>query len=127
MVGVQPTTSCKSLLKQLVTVPTPCQYVLLLMNFMITNHENFQTNSTIYNTNTRNKHYLHRQNAKLSCFGKSTLYAGIKVFNSLPPSMTICKNYMTKFQAALRKYLNTHNFHSIDTFLCIRKISKTVF
>jgi len=92
MAGAQATTSCTSLLKQLVTVPVQCQYVLLLMNFMTSNQVNFQTNSSIYNTNTRNKHHLHRQNVKLSCFRKSTLYARIKVFNSLPPSLTICKN-----------------------------------
>jgi len=126
MTDAQPTTSCTSLLKQIVTVPVPCQYVLLLMNFMTSNQENFQINSSIYNTNTRNKHHLHRQNAKLSFFQKSTLYAGIKVFNNLPPSLKICKNYMTKFQASLRKYLNTHYFHSVNTFLCVRMICNSL-
>jgi len=126
MAGAQPTTSCTCLLKLLVTVPVPCQYVLLLMNFMTSNQENFQTNSSIYNTNTKNKHHLHRQNAKLSCFRKCIRYAGIKIFNNLPPSLTFCKNYMTKFQASLRKYLNTHYFHSVDTILCVRMICNTV-
>ena len=52
-------------------------------------------------------------------FEKGTLYAGIKIFNNLPPSMTICKNNMVKFKAALRKCLNTHSFHSVDeSFMC---------
>ena len=84
------------------------------MNFITSNQENFQTNSSTHNTNTWKKHHLHRQNAKQSCFRKSTLHAGTKIFNNLPPSPTICRNYMTKFQVALRKYLNTHYFHSVD-------------
>ena len=41
-------------------------------------------------------------------FQKSTFYAGIKFFNSLPPSLTILENNKAKFKAALRKYLHTH-------------------
>jgi len=125
MAGAQAKTSCRSLHKQLATVPVPCQYVLLSMNFITSNQDNFQTNSSIHNTNARNNYHLHRQNAKLSCFWKSTLYAGIKIFNNLPPSLTICKNYMTKFQAVLRKYLNTHYFQSVDK-LCVKMICITV-
>ena len=69
------------------------------MNFMTSNQEYFQASSSIYNTNTRNKHHLHKQNAKMSCF-------------------MFC--YMTKFQAALRKYLNTHYFQIVDPFFCVK-------
>ena len=41
-----------------------------LINFNINNKENCQTNSSIYNTNTRSKDHLHRQNANLSCCQK---------------------------------------------------------
>jgi hypothetical protein len=85
------------------------------MNSIINNQENFQTNSSIYNTNTRNKYYLHRPNANLSSFRKSTFYAGIIIFNSV----TIFKNTKAKFKEALRKYLNTHSFYSVDElFMC---------
>jgi hypothetical protein len=76
----------------------------------------FQTNSSIHNINTSNKHHLHRPNAILSCYQKSKLYAGIKVFNSLPPSLTILKNDKAKFQAAFRKSLHIHSFYSLDKF-----------
>ena len=72
--------------------------------FIINNQENFQTHSSIHNNNTRNKLHLHRPNANLSCFQKSTFYAGIKIFTSLPPSVTTLKNDKAKFKAALRKY-----------------------
>jgi len=70
----------------------------------------------MHSINTRNKHHLHRPNANLSCFQTSTFYASIKIFNILPPSVTILKNDRTKFKAALRKYLHTHSFYSADVF-----------
>ena len=86
MAGAQPRTSCRSLFKQLEILPVPFQYILSLMNFIINNLEIFQTNSSLHNSNTRNKHRIHKPNANPSCFQKSTFYAGIKIFNSLPQS-----------------------------------------
>jgi len=81
------------------------------MNFIINSLENFQTNLSAHNIiNTRNKYHVPRPNANLSCFQKSTLDAGIKIFNSLPQGVTIFKNEKEKFKAALRKYLNAHSF-----------------
>ena len=79
----------------------------------------FQTNISIHNINTKNKHHLHRPNVNLPCFQKSAFYAGIKIFNSLPPSFTILKHDKAKFKATLRKYLYTHSLHSVDKlFMC---------
>ena len=71
------------------------------MNFIINNQEFFQKNSSILNINARNKHHLHRPNANLSCFQKSTFYASIKISNSLTPTVTILKNDDAKFKAPL--------------------------
>jgi hypothetical protein len=84
------------------------------MNFIINNKEIFQTNSSVHNINIRNKHHLHRPNANLSCLKKNTFCAGFKIFNNLPPSVTILKNGNVKLKAALRKYLNTHSSYSVD-------------
>jgi len=108
MAGAQLRTLCRSLFQQLEILPIPCQYILSLMSFIINNQEILQTNTSIHNINTRNKHHLHRLNVNLSCLQKSTFYAGIKIFNSLPPSGTILQNDKAKFQTALRKYLHTH-------------------
>jgi hypothetical protein len=80
MAGAQPATSCRSLFKQLEIPPLPCQYLLSLMNFTVNKQENVQTNSSIYNINTRDKKNLYRPNANLSCFKKSTFYAGTSTF-----------------------------------------------
>jgi len=76
-----------------------------LMSFIIINQENFKTNAPVHTINTRNKNHHCRPNFNVSDVQKSTFYAGIKIFNSLPPSMTILKNNKAKFKAALRKYL----------------------
>jgi len=88
----------------------------VINDFIFNKQEIIQTNSSIHHIETRNKHNLHRPNANLLCFYKSTFYAGKKVFNSLPPSVTILKNDLAKFKVALRKDLHTQSFYSVDEF-----------
>ena len=114
--GTQPKTSCRNLFKEVKILPVPCQYILSLMNLFISNKEIFQTISSVHNINTRNKHHHHRPNANLSCFQKSTFYTGIKIFNSLPPSVPILKKDKAKFEPASRKYQHRHYFYSVDEF-----------
>jgi hypothetical protein len=70
MADAQPGTSCRSLHKELGILPLPIQYILSLMNFIVSYQEIFQTNSSVHNINTSNKHHLHRPNANLSFFQK---------------------------------------------------------
>ena len=94
-------------------------WVYSLMSFFIGNREKFQTNSSVHNINTRNKHHLHRPVTNLSCFQKGVSYSGIRIFNSLPRSITNLKNDKTQFKVALKKFLNTHSFYSVDElFTC---------
>ena len=128
MACAEPRTSCRSLFKQLEILPVPCQHTLSLMSFIVNNQEIFQTNSSIHNINTRNKHNLHRPNANLFCFQRSTFCTGIKIFNSLPPTVTILRCDIKKFKAALSKYLHTHTPFTLQmNLLCVKKIYNTVF
>jgi len=86
----------------------------------------FSLNLSIHNINTRNKHHLRSPNANLSCFKKSAFYASNKIFNNLPPSLTILKNNKGKFKAAWRKYLNAHSFYTVDEFCVCKIIYNTV-
>ena len=123
--GIFPTrlkySEIKPLFKKLEILPIPCQYVFSLMNFILNNQEYFQTNASIHSIDTRNKHHLHRQNANLSCFKKSIFYAGIGIFNRLPPRLISLKNEKTKFKVELRKFLNTHSFYSLDEFFYVER------
>jgi hypothetical protein len=111
MVGAQPRTSCKRVFKQPETLPNQFQYILSLISFIINNLDIFQTNLSTHNINMRNKHHhLHRPNANHFVFQKRTFYVGIKIFNNLPPSVTIIKNGKA-LKAALTKYLHKHSFY----------------
>ena len=119
MAGAQSRTPCSSVFhlnSYSFCLSVPCQYTISLLNFIINNQEIFQTNSSIFHINARNKQHLHRPNANLPCFQKSTFYAGINIFNILPPRVTIVKNDKAEFETALRKYLNTHFFYSVNEF-----------
>jgi hypothetical protein len=52
-------TSCRSLFKHLEILPVLCQYILSLMNFILSHQENFTIISSMHNINARNKHHLH--------------------------------------------------------------------
>ena len=94
-------------------------YIYSLMSFFIGNQEKFQTNSSVHNINVRNKHHLHRPVANLSCFQKGASYSGIRIFNSLPRSITNLKNEKTQFKVALKRFLNARSFYSVDElFTC---------
>ena len=98
--------------------------VCSLMSFFIGNQEKFQTNSSVHNINTRNKHHLHRPVANLSYFQKGASYSGIRIFNSLPRSITNLKNEKTQFKVAKIKtaeYLVTK--HKEDQIVNIVKIT----
>jgi len=80
MVGAHPRTSCRRLFKKLEILIVPSRYIHSLMSFSIENQEIFQTNSSVHNINTRNKHHFHRPVANLSCLQKGASYCGIRIF-----------------------------------------------
>jgi hypothetical protein len=66
--GVKSRTSCRNLFMRLEISPLPCEYIFILMNFVVNNQEYFQTNSAMHSVNTGNRDHLHRSTANLSCF-----------------------------------------------------------
>jgi hypothetical protein len=113
MVDAHPRASCKRLFKKSEILTVPSQYIYSLMSFFIGNQENFQTNSSVHSINTRNKHHLHRPIANLSCFHKGASYSRIRIFNSLPRSITSLKNEKTQFKVTLKKILNADSFFTL--------------
>jgi hypothetical protein len=73
--------------------PVPSQLTLSLMNFIISNEENFQTNSSVNNNNTRNKHHLTDQKPNYPFSKEYVLYRNKNIptvyhFVSQPPGIT---------------------------------------
>jgi hypothetical protein len=121
--GVKSSNSCRNLFMRLEILPLPCKYILTLMNLVVNNQEHFQQNTvltlgigTIFIDQLPTSHV----------FKKSTYYAGIKIFNSLPPNLRSLMNKQTQFKAALKRYLNTHPFYSVEEFLMFKNDSQYV-
>jgi hypothetical protein len=76
-VGAQPRTPCISLFKKLEIIPIPCQYVFSLMNFILNNQEQFQTNSSIHSTDTT---------ISTTCNDQMPIYLVFKKVQSMPVS-----------------------------------------
>jgi hypothetical protein len=85
--------------------------------FVIKNFGNFWTNTAVQGVNTRAKHQLYRPTVTISCTQKGVFYLGIKIFDRLPPHILEVKNEPSGCRVALRKYLLTHPFYSVDKFL----------
>ena len=79
--GAWPRTSCRSLFKKL-QIFISSMPIFLLMNFIVINQENIQTNLSVHDINTGSKHHLPRPDANIFCFKKSTFSAGIRIFHS---------------------------------------------
>jgi hypothetical protein len=110
MAGVRSRCSHTGLFKRLDILPVPCQYIFSLMTSVVDNLGSFQTNSIVHGLNESNKTQLHRPVANLSCFQKGVSYAAVKIFNSLPTSLSNIRHDKNNFQPALLKYLMTHCF-----------------
>jgi hypothetical protein len=92
--------------------------MLSLKNFIINNQEDCQTNSSIHNYNTRNKHHFIDQMSTYLVFKKAHFMLASK-FSTLYYRVKILKNDNANFPAALRKYLHSHSFHSVDEYLYV--------
>jgi len=56
-------------------------------------------------------------------FSKSAYYVGIKIFNSLLTNLRSLMNKKAQFKVALKRYLNTHSFYSVEEVLMFKNVS----
>jgi hypothetical protein len=96
------------------------------MNSVVDN-EISRTNASVHWTNTRNKHHRHRADANLSRLQKRAFCIAIRIFNSLPRSLSSRNNEKAQFKVVLRRYLNTYIFYPVSEFLCVKMVCNTVY
>jgi hypothetical protein len=87
------------------------------MLFVFDNIHYFQNNSSVHENNTRYKNQLTLPSVRLSAIQRGTTCSPIKLFNKLPPGIWELKNDKVVFKPALKKYLLTHAFYSVEEFL----------
>jgi len=84
--------------------------------FVVKNEDIFKTNSEVHSFNTRSNYDLHIPVANLAVFQKGVCYAGIKIYNLLPPTLKQLPYDILKFKAALKIFLLTNSFHTLDEY-----------
>jgi len=106
--------SCRELFKELKILTLSSQYIFSLFVFIINNRDYFVSNSVYPNINTRRKNDLHLPQVSLAMYQKGVYSSGIKIFNSLPKAIKDISRRPKKFKIALKHYLLTHSFYSLD-------------
>ena len=116
MMGCGYRESCRKLFAELKILPLTSQYIFSLLLFVVNNRNYFIPNSIFHDSNTRHRNDLHLPQATLAMYQKGVYYSGIKVFNSLPRTLKDISSKPGKFKIALKKFLHTRSFYSLDEF-----------
>ena len=103
--------SCRQLFKRLEILPLKSQYILATLMFVVKNKELFTTNQEIHNINTRCNTNLHLP------LCKGVYYTDLKLYNHLPPKLKNLSKEIKLFKPALKRFLSTHSFYSVEEYL----------
>jgi hypothetical protein len=75
------------------------------------------TNSENHNLDTRQRNNLYLPQTNLTIYQKAAYYLGIKIFNNLPLEIKNVAGNQKKFKIALKKFLYTYSFYTIEEYL----------
>jgi hypothetical protein len=64
---------------------------------------------------------FHQHSSNLSLYQKGGHSFGIKMFSNLPQSLKKATGNIKQFKTALKFYLHTHSFYSIDEYFIVNK------
>jgi len=78
--------------------------------FVVKNKDLFKSNSKVHSFNARSRYDLHIPAANLAVFQNGVWYSGIKIYNHLPPTIKQLSYVISKFKAALKRFLYTNIF-----------------
>jgi hypothetical protein len=111
--------SCRKLFQKFNILPLASEFILCLKSFVVENLDKFQRNIDVHNLNTRHKYDLHMPNTNLTKYQNGVYYTGIKLFSNLPPTIKSLNHDIKVFKPALKDYLLTHSFFSVDDFTSV--------
>ena len=92
------------------------------MLFTVDNMHYLQTNSSVHEINTGYKNQLHVPSFRFSAIQKGITYSAVMMLNILPTTISVLKNGKIVLKSALRKYLLTPVFYSVEEFLSNDKL-----
>ena len=90
--------------------------------FVVQNKNLFLTNNENYNLDTRQRNNLHLPQANVTIYQKGAYYSGIRIFNNLPLEIKNVAGNEKKFKIALKKFLHTYSFYTIESTLVNREL-----
>jgi len=91
--------------------------MLSLLMFVVQNKNFFLTNNKNHNIHTRQRNNLYLPQANLTIYQKGAHYSGIEIFNNLPLEIEIVADNQKKFKLALKKFLYTYTFYTVEEYL----------
>jgi len=109
--------SCRNLFKKLQILPLTSQYMLSLLMFIVQNKSFFLTNNVNHNLDIRQRNNVYLPQASLTICQKVAYYSGIKIFNNLPLEIKNVAGNKKKFKIALKKFLYTYSFCTMEEYL----------
>jgi hypothetical protein len=112
--------SCRQLFKRLEILPLRSQYIFSTLLFVVKNNDLFTMNKEIYNINTRSNTNFHTPLCKLMVVQKGVYSTGIKLYYHLPPNIKNLLKEIKLFKPALKRFLLTHLFYSVEEYLDYR-------
>ena len=124
MTGSSIRTSCRRLFQQLRILTLTSQYILSLMSFLSSNLDRFVFNSSVHNKNTRYRLKLHKPQANLKMFQRSTYYNCINIYNELPGELANLISDKKQFLRKLKTYLLDRPYYTLGEFLNTDKSGK---
>ena len=108
--------SCRELFKELKILTLSSQHTFSLLLFIVNSRDHFVSNSVYHIINTRWKNDLHLPQVSLAMYQKGVYYSGIKIFNGFSKATKDISSKPKKVKIALKHYLLTHSFYSLDEF-----------
>jgi len=85
--------------------------------FAVQNKNLFMTNNENHNLDTRQRNNLYLPQADLTIYQKGAYFSGIKIFNNLPLEIKNIADNQNKFKIALKQFLHTYSFYTIEEYL----------
>jgi hypothetical protein len=128
MTGTGYRNSCRQLFITLKILPLQSQYIYSLLCFVVNNIDSYQFITDIHSRDTRHcfNLNLYQPSAYLSLYQKGTYCMGIRVFNSLPLYLKQLYNYSKGFKIALKDFLTSHSFYTLEEYFDYSKNKDSV-
>jgi len=97
-------------------LPFQLQHILSLFLFVVNSKGQNKQNLAIHSINNRQNTSLHLLSSNLAICQKGLYYFGIKLLTNLPSHV---KNlsHIKQFTSALKCFLHTNSFHTVNTLM----------